>query len=104
MLTKLKSLALAATLLFAASCESGVDMVPTGSYTGTVDKADAKETEIYVKTEDGMRLELYFTEATVLTKNGQPATFDQLKAGTKVEVQVENKGSSLDPMAVNIVE
>lgn len=80
------------------------DVVPSGTYTGTADKVDPDEKEVYVKTNDGKMLELYFTEQTKLTQQGQPASFDALKEGQNLEVTVEKKGNRLEPMAVNIVE
>ncbi len=49
-------------------------------------------------------LELYFTDQTKLTQNGQTATFDALKKGQNLEVTVEKKGNRLEPMAVNILQ
>lgn len=80
------------------------DVVPSGTYTGTAHKVDPDEKEVYVQTDDGKMLELYFTEQTQLTRNQQPATFDDLKEGQKLEVSVEKKGKRLDPKTVNIME
>ncbi|KAA8475454.1 hypothetical protein BDE36_3532 [Arcticibacter tournemirensis] len=80
------------------------DVVPSGTYNGTADKVDPDEKEVYVKTSDGKMLELYFTEQTKLTQNGQTATFDALKEGQNLEVTVEKKGNRLEPMAVNIMQ
>ncbi len=80
------------------------DVVPSGTYTGTADKVDPDEKEVYVKTNDGKMLELYFTDQTKLTQNGQTATFDALKKGQNLEVTVEKKGNRLEPMAVNILQ
>lgn len=80
------------------------DVVPSGTYTGTADKVDPDEKEVYVKTTDGKMLELYFTDQTKLTQNGQTATFDALQKGQNLEVTVEKKGNRLEPMAVNIVQ
>lgn len=79
------------------------DVVPSGTYTGTADKVDSDEKEVYVKTGDGKMLELYFTEQTKLMQNGQAATFDALKEGQNLEVTVEKKGNRLEPMSVNIM-
>ncbi len=80
------------------------DIVESGTYTGTADRVDADEKEIYVKTNDGKMLELYFTDQTQLTQNGQQASFDALKQGQKVEVQLEKKGQRLEPITVKILE
>ncbi|WP_299826555.1 hypothetical protein [uncultured Pontibacter sp.] len=89
---------------FLFACESGTDVVESGTYQGTVDKVVPEKREIYVKTDDNKRLELYFTDNTSLTRNGQTVEFDQLKEGGKVEVQVEKTGQRLDPVAVTILE
>lgn len=103
----------ASSLFVFQACNSGnnsstetenTDIVESGTYTGTADKVDADEKEIYVKTEDGKTLELYFTEGTTVTQNGQAATFDALKQGQKVEVTIEKKGNRLEPIAVTILE
>lgn len=80
------------------------DIVPSGTYTGTAQKVDPDEKEIYVKTDDGKTLELYFTDQTTLTQNGQPASFDALQQGQKVEVTLEKKGKRLEPITVRIME
>lgn len=89
---------------FLYSCEQGTDVVESGTYQGTVDKVEADKSEIYVKTDDNKRLELYFTESTTLTKNGETVPFDQLQEGGKVEVEVEKVGQRLDPIAVRILQ
>ena len=89
---------------FLYSCEQGTDVVESGTYQGTIDKVEADKSEIYVKTADNKRLELYFTESTTLTKNGDTVPFDQLQEGGKVEVEVEKVGQRLDPIAVRILE
>lgn len=80
------------------------DLVASGTYSGTAKQVDAAEKEIYVETNDGKTLELYLTDATEITKNGQASTFDNLKEGGKVEVTVENKGNKLEPKVVKIME
>ena len=91
-----------ATFLY--SCEEGTDVVESGTYMGTVDEVEADKTEIYVKTADNKRLELYFNENTTLTRNGETVAFDQLQEGQQVEVEVEKVGQRLEPIAVRIVE
>ena len=86
-------------------CDSGgTDVVESGTYQGSVKKAVPEKTEIYVQTDDNKTLELYFTDATTLTHNGETVPFDHLKEGTRVEVQVEKVGQRLDPVAVRILE
>jgi cold shock protein len=102
----LKSALLAIMLLvpFLYACQSGTDVVESGTYQGSVKKVVPEKTEIYVSTDDGKTLELYFTESTTLTRNGETVTFDQLKEGDRVEVQVEKVGQRLDPVAVRMLD
>jgi ATP-binding protein involved in chromosome partitioning len=53
---------------------------------------------------DGKTLELYFSDATKLTRAGQVVSFDTLKNGQKLEVQLEKDGSRLKPLAVAILD
>ncbi|ELR70472.1 secreted protein [Fulvivirga imtechensis AK7] len=87
-----------------AACGGGTDVVESGTYQGTIDKVEPEKTEIYVKTADNKKLELYFTDQTTLTQNGAPADFEVLKKGMKVEVEVEKVGKRLDPIAVRVLE
>lgn len=86
------------------SCGGKTDAVESGVYQGTVAEVEADKTEIYVKTADGKTLELYFTETTTLTRNGETVAFDQLAEGQKVEVEVKAEGKRLDPISVKILE
>ena len=96
----------AAALIIAVmiSCGEKTDVVDSGVYQGTVEEVEADKTEIYVKTGDDKVLELYFTEATTLTKNGQTVEFTELAEGQKVEVEVKKVGQRLDPVSVKILE
>ena len=96
--------ALVAAVPFFSSCEEKTDVVESGTYSGTLHEVEADKSEIYVKTDDDKLLELYFTETTTLTKNGETVAFDQLQEGGKVEVEVEKVGNRLDPVAVRILE
>ncbi|WP_162054567.1 hypothetical protein [Pontibacter pamirensis] len=89
---------------FLYSCEESTDAVESGTYLGTVDEVEPEKTEIYVKTADDQRLELYFNENTTLTRNGETVAFDQLQEGQQVEVEVEKVGQRLEPIAVRILE
>lgn len=80
------------------------DVVPSGTYSGVAEKVDPDEKEIYVKTDDGKTLELYFTDNTQLLQNAQPAEFSALAEGQKLEVTVEKKGERLEPVTVRIIE
>jgi uncharacterized cupredoxin-like copper-binding protein len=99
---------LAAAFLFflLVSCGGGekTDVVESGTYQGTVHEVEADKTEIYVKTADDQLLELYFTESTTLTRNGQTVEFSELAEGQKVEVEVKKEGKRLDPVSVKILE
>lgn len=103
-----KSKLTAILLLFMApflySCEEGTDVVESGTYQGTVDEVEPEKTEIYVKTAEDQRLELYFNENTTLTRSGETVAFDQLQEGQQVEVVVEKVGQRLEPVAVRILE
>lgn len=92
------------TVFLFASCGEKTDVVESGVYQGTIDEVEADESEIYVRTEDGKLLELYFTETTTLTKNDKPVHFSELVEGKKVEVEVKKEGKRLDPISVKIIE
>lgn len=92
------------TVFFLTSCGGGTDAVESGTYKGTVKEVEAEKSEIYVKTDDGKTLELYFIEETVLTKAGENVEFSALEEGQKVEVEVKKVGKRLDPLSVNIKE
>ena len=79
-------------------------VVESGTYQVTAKKVDPEEKEIYVTTEDGKTLELYFSDATKLTQGGKDVAFEALKNGQKLEVQVEKDGNKLRPLAVTILE
>ena len=99
----LLALFLGLSIVFTA-CDEGTDVVESGTYTGTIDKVEPEKDEIYVNLEDGQRLELYFTEETQLTRQGQPSEFSVLEEGQRVEVQVEKVGQRLDPISVDVLE
>jgi hypothetical protein len=89
-------------ILFSA-CEQGTDVVDSGTYTGTINEVEPEKDEIYVRTEDGKMLELYFTETTTLSQNGEQAPFSALEKGQQVRVTVEKQGQRLDPISVEIL-
>jgi len=95
--------ALIFSLTMLSSCES-TDVVESGTYQGTISEVEADKDEIYVKTADDKTLELYFTEETELTQNGETVDFSVLKEDMKVEVEVEKTGQRLDPISVKIME
>ncbi|MEX2349285.1 MAG: hypothetical protein WD554_00245 [Flavobacteriaceae bacterium] len=86
------------------SCGDSTSTVESGTYQGTIDKVEASKEEIYVKTEDGKTLELYFTDETELSKNGNTVDFSALQEGQNVEVTIEKVGKRLDPLVVKILE
>lgn len=86
------------------SCGERTDVVESGTYQGTIDKVEPEKTEIYVTTSDDKTLELYFTENTSLTQNGETVDFSTLREGQNVEVQVEKVGQRLDPISVQILD
>jgi hypothetical protein len=79
-------------------------VVESGTYQVSATKVDPEEKELYVTTADGKTLELYFSDATKLTRSGQAVAFDALKNGQKLEVQVEKDGNKLKPLSVTILE
>lgn len=86
------------------ACGESTDVVESGTYQGNIKEVEADKTEIYVTTSDDKTLELYFTETTSLTRNGNEVEFSELKKGQKVEVEVEKNGKRLDPISVKILE
>lgn len=99
-----KILVTAFVFFILTSCGEKTDVVESGVYQGTVHEVEADKSEIYVKTGDGKLLELYFTETTTLTKDGQTVPFSELAEGKKVEVEVKKEGKRLDPVSVKILE
>lgn len=97
-------LSAALTIVILISCGEKTDVVDSGVYQGTVEEVELDKTEIYVKTADDKLLELYFTESTTLTRNGQTVEFTELAEGQKVEVEVRKEGQRLDPVSVKILE
>lgn len=91
-------------MFFISACGSKTDVVESGTYRGSVDEVEPEKTEIYVVTDDNKRLELYFTDQTTLTRQGETVQFDALQEGQQVEVTVEKVGQRLDPVSVNILE
>jgi len=92
-----------AILLGFSSCGGGgVDAVESGTYQGTISEVNAGEQEIYVETPDDKTLELYFTDSTQLTQDGQKVDFSVLKKDQQVEVTVEKMGKKLNPLKVKI--
>lgn len=94
-----------AVILFsAAACGEGTEVVESGTYTGTIAEVNESETEIYVDLESGERIELYFTESTTLTKDGEEVQFSEIQVDDRVEVTVERVGQRLDPERVVLLD
>ncbi|WP_127844431.1 hypothetical protein [Psychroflexus aestuariivivens] len=100
----LKALSYALIAFVVLSCNDSTDVVESGTYEGTIMKVEADKSEIYVQTEDDKTLELYFTDETELTQNGEKVEFSVLKKDQKVEVEVEKVGKRLDPLSVKVLE
>ena len=96
-----KSLFILSLTLF-ISCGDSTDVVESGTYTGKIIEVEADKSEIYVKTDDGKTLELYFIKDTKLTQNGEEVPFSTLEEDQTVEVEVEKVGKRLDPLSVKI--
>lgn len=102
---KLKLVAAIAVLaLVFTACGEKTDVVESGTYQGIIQDVEPEKTEIYVETSEGKTLELYFTETTALTRNGETVEFSALQKGQNVEVEVEKTGQRLDPVSVTILE
>lgn len=102
---KLKLVAFFAVIaLGVSSCGESTSTVESGTYQGTVKKVNPEKTEIYVTIEEDKTLELYFTDKTSLTRNGETVMFSELAEGQNVEVEIEKVGKRLDPVSVKILE
>ena len=101
---KLLNTLMVAGLFLFLSCGEDTDVVESGTYQGTIEEVEPAKTEIYVNTDDNKTLELYFTDQTELTRNGEPVEFSVLEEGMRVEVEVVKEGKRLDPVAVRVLE
>jgi hypothetical protein len=104
--TSLLSAVMVAFVFVLAGCGSGGGEAPaaeSGTYQGSIQEVNAGEREIYVKTDDGQVLELYFTDQTTLEQNGESAAFSSLATGQQVEVDVEAEDGELTPLSVTIM-
>jgi len=90
--------------LLVSACGKSNNAIKSGTYTGRIDEVEPEATEIYVEADNGKRLELYFTDTTKLTQNGETASFSTLEKGMRVKVKVEQTGSMLKPITVEILE
>ncbi len=91
-------------VLVISACGEKTAVVDSGTYTGTIAEVNAEETEIYVTLDSGEKIELYFTETTTLTQNGEDVPFSTIEVDDKVEVTVEKTGQRLDPVSVVLLD
>lgn len=87
-----------------SACGEKTSVVDSGTYNGTIAEVNADETEIYVTLDSGETIELYFTESTTLTENGEAVPFSTIEVDDKVEVTVEKTGQRLDPVSVVLLD
>jgi hypothetical protein len=71
---------------------------------GTITEVNAEETEIYVNLESGQLVELYFTDTTTLSQNGEEVPFSTIEVDDRVEVTLEKVGQRLDPVSVVLLD
>ncbi|NMM50409.1 hypothetical protein [Marinigracilibium pacificum] len=103
-LAKLTALVFSLFFILVSCGGSHSDVVESGTYTGVIEKVNADEVEIYVKTSDDKTLELYFNDDTQLLKQGESVDFSVLSEGTPVSVEVEKVGKKVVPKSVTIIE
>lgn len=104
MKNSLMVLVILVALVAMVSCGKQTAVVESGTYQGTIQKVEPEKTEIYVELTDGRVIELYFTDQTTLTQNGESVEFSALAKGQTIEVKVEKVGKRLDPISVEIKE
>lgn len=75
------------------SSGSKTTVVESGSLTRTIEGVNADDTEIYVTLDSGETIELYFTDETTLSQNGEEVPFSTIEVGNSVEVTVEKTAS-----------
>ena len=97
-------IAMFSMLLLFFACGESTDVVDSGTYQGNIKEVEPSKTEIYVETDDNKILELYFTDDTELTRDGNMVEFSTLEEGMRVEVDVEKEGKRLTPLAVRVLE
>lgn len=105
MKNSLKFIVIISTLLLSLSaCGEETTVVESGTYSGTISEINADETEIYVALDSGELIELYFTDETTLTQNGEEVPFSTIEVNDRVEVTIEKTGQRLDPVTVVLME
>jgi len=93
-----------ALFLSLSACGEETSVVESGTYTGTIAEINTDETEIYVDLESGERVELYFTDETTLTQDGEDVPFSTIEVDDRVEVTIEKTGQRLDPVSVVLLD
>ena len=91
-------------MLFMSACGEQTSVVESGTYNGTITEVNAEETEIYVELDSGELIELYFTDATTLTRDGEEVPFSAIEMNDRIEVTVEKTGQRLDPVSVVLLD
>lgn len=84
-------------------CGGAIEVVESGTYTGTVTKAVPAEREIYVTLESGEKLELYFNDETELVQDDESVEFSALKAGVRVRLTLTRIDNRNEPQRVEII-
>ncbi|NJO01786.1 MAG: hypothetical protein HC880_08945 [Bacteroidia bacterium] len=79
------------------------DLVPSGIYDGTAQRVDPTQNEVYMQTDGGELIELYFSDQTRIIKNGEMVPFDAMEEGQRIQVEVKRQGDHLEPITVNIL-
>jgi len=92
------------TLLIWAGCGHQEVVVDSGTYEGSILKVNTSETEIYVALDKERVLELYFTEATKVSRGETKASFNELAKGQSVRVQIERHEREMIPLHVTILD
>lgn len=91
-------------MLSLSACGEETSVVESGTYNGTIAEINEDETEIYVDLESGERVELYFTDETTLTQDGEDVPFSTIQVDDRVEVTIEKTGQRLDPVSVVLLD
>lgn len=100
----IKLIALTFVFAFIIGCDDSSDVIESGTYVGTIQEVVPAANEIYVQSDDGEVLELYFTNQTTLTQNGEMVPFNMLQTDQRVRVEVERVSGELNPLSVEILE
>jgi len=97
------TLVIAFAALVCAGCGRREVIVDSGTYEGSILKVNPDETEIYVSLDEKRVLELYFSEATTVSRGEEKITFDALEKGQAVRVEVKRTDDGMVPLSVTIL-